>query len=660
MAPIKRPSASTEHFGVILLAAGYGTRLAADIAKDTQFSSMASIPKPLLPVGGEPILSHWLRTVSTLPAISSIVVVSNAAHYSLYCVWAEQIRGANSDTAGIPLSVISDGTRSNETRLGAIRAIDIGLNHVARKGAQRALIVAGDCLFPNVSIISHVEDFCKSEQHAAAFAYHLEDMSESHKRGMFWVEELRDGTVIAKQLIEKPKDTSNLTSDLASAPVYMLEKQCFDTVSTFLDRHRDQPLDKRDAPGLWLSWLISQTSVRVYTVEHRLDVGNLLQYKTALWTFTIPSQSPTASKLHDRLSYEPAVGRAYPRVGILGNPSDGFEGKVISASIVSEGYAEVVATENNKFVITPSPMNEFFIEFDDLNHMMRRADECGIGYSARPLVAAACIMFAKIYREYKSNGDEASVLNSLPGCELTYSSTIPPKIGLSGSSAFILATFRALARFYNTSLEAICPDIKIWADMMRKAETELLGIAGGRQDPIMALMQGAVLMDFTGGGLGNWERLDEKLLPDMWLCYHYSVGESSGKVHGNLRSRYSNGDQTIPIAVRQLIELVDKGKKALESGDDNRLPELFNRNFELRIELVGDTAIGDANKKLTSVAKEAGFAAKMTGSGGCALCIPNPVRKLSEEEILKAKTIFEGHELMFKKVHILESRPWLT
>ncbi|CAN8063919.1 unnamed protein product [Agarophyton chilense] len=658
MTPSKRPSASTEKFGVVLLAAGYGTRFAADIAPHPQFSSLAAIPKPLLPVGGEPVLSHWLRSVSALPAISSIVVVSNAAHYSLYCVWAEQIRAVMSEAASLPLAVISDDSRSNNHRLGAVKAMQTGLAHVAKRGAERALIIAGDCLFPNFSILSQLEDFCNSEQHAAAFAYHLSDMSESYKHGMFWVEELRGGTTIAKQLVEKPKNSSTLTSDLASAPVYVLKKQCFNTVTTFLDQPKNEPLEKRDAPGTWLSWLVSETAVRVYTVPQRLDIGDLSHYKTASWTYTIPSLSLTASKLRDRLSYEPAVGRAYPRVGILGNPSDGLGGKVISVSIASEGFAEVVATASDKFVITPNPHNEFFVEFDNLSHLVQRADDYGLSYSARPLVGAASVMFAKIYRKYKSEKDGDSVLSSLPNCELTYSSTIPTKIGLSGSTAFILATFRALARFYNTSLEAICPDLKVWADSIRNTEVQLLGIAGGRQDPIMGLMQGPVFMDFVTSELGEYEGLRESLIPELWLCHHLTPGESSGKVHSDLRARYTKGDKNVAYVVQQLIEIVDEGKKAIESGDLSRLPELFNRNFELRTELVGDAGIGDANKELVRVAKKAGFAAKMTGSGGCALCIADPVRKLSEEEVNDAKSIFEKHGMVFKKVKVLENRPW--
>ncbi|PXF44588.1 putative glucuronokinase 2 [Gracilariopsis chorda] len=648
-------------FGIVLLAAGYGTRLAADISQQPHFHQLANTPKPLLPLAGRPILSHWIRQLSVLPCISSVVVVTNALHYPLYRSWAAQLSAFMHHANAPQVHLLSDASTCNHNRLGAIKAIALGLHHLDTTAARNAIIIAGDCLFPHQSILPHIQQFCRSQYHAAAFAYRLHHISDSRKRGMFSTRIMHDGTTIATQLIEKPQHTASLTSDLASAPVYMLKKDRFGSAQQFLQQHSDQPLSKRDAPGFWLSWLIAQHAVCIYTVRHRLDVGNLEHYKTALWTLTLPTHSSSAVPLPPRCASEPAIGRAYPRVGILGNPSDGFQGKVISASISSEGYAEVVANPSDKFTITPNEHNEFFVHFDNLSHLLHRFEEKGIYFSARPLIGAASITFANIYHKYKLKGEHITSIASLHNCNLTYSTNIPMKLGLSGSSALILATLRALARFHNTTLEQICPDIKVWADAMRKAEVEILGIAGGRQDPVMALMQGCVLMDFTGGGLGTYERLDETLLPDMWLCYHDKrAGESSGKVHGNLRARYARGDETITRAVRELIDLADEGTKMLKSGDWQGLPRCFDRNFELRVELVGADAIGDVNMNLTRVAREAGFSAKMTGSGGCAVCIPNPLRKLSPEEINSARSVFTNNGLVFRKVKVLSSRPWQT
>ena len=45
---------------VVILAAGYGTRLERDLEKDGRFKELHGVPKPLLPVAGRPVISHWL------------------------------------------------------------------------------------------------------------------------------------------------------------------------------------------------------------------------------------------------------------------------------------------------------------------------------------------------------------------------------------------------------------------------------------------------------------------------------------------------------------------------------------------------------------------------------------------------------------------------
>lgn len=49
---------------VFILAGGYGTRLARDLATSGEYSYLIDYPKPLLPVAGKPLISYWLETLS--------------------------------------------------------------------------------------------------------------------------------------------------------------------------------------------------------------------------------------------------------------------------------------------------------------------------------------------------------------------------------------------------------------------------------------------------------------------------------------------------------------------------------------------------------------------------------------------------------------------
>jgi hypothetical protein len=85
---------------VLILAAGYATRLRP--LTDT-------IPKPLLPVGGRPMVDWILDHVAETSA-DGVHLVTNARFAADFERWAD----------GKDVHVHNDGTTSNEDRLGAI------------------------------------------------------------------------------------------------------------------------------------------------------------------------------------------------------------------------------------------------------------------------------------------------------------------------------------------------------------------------------------------------------------------------------------------------------------------------------------------------------------------------------------------------------------
>eukprot|EP00177_Eucheuma_denticulatum_P001304 GFKZ01002365.1.p1 GENE.GFKZ01002365.1~~GFKZ01002365.1.p1 ORF type:complete len:655 (-),score=70.27 GFKZ01002365.1:1441-3405(-) len=644
-------SGSPPSLGVLFLAAGYGTRLASDISRTPALSHLSTTPKPLLPLSGLPILSHWLHQLP--PA--HLVVVCNDLHLPLYLTWAATLPPHPHPT----VRVISDGTNSNSTRLGAVADISLGLQELQSLRVDVALVIAGDTLLPQLHFASVVEQFLHERYELATFAYRLRDMADCVRRGMFRVD-TKDGILIATEVVEKPRTVDLAPSDLACAPIYMLRKSVWGSVDRFLEERRADALEIKDAPGFWLRWIVKRYECRLFQVRGRIDIGGLGQYYDAL----------CALASHERAQGEPSVGRAYPRVGLLGNPSDGYGGKVVAIAIASEGFAQVVATESERFIVNWNMDHELPESFGSLGQFVNCVEKRGVFYGARALVLAAALVFARemrLFVERRSGKCEGKGLDGLPNCQLTYSTTIPVRIGLSGSSALILATFRALARFYGTSLEEVNEDIRVWPSLMRSAEAEVLGIACGLQDRIVQLMQGCVAMDFTEEGKGReWERLSEDALPELWIAYAEAgtVGESSGTVHGSLRKRFLARDSELLSIIEELKQVADSGRELLLSYAQghrdslNDFPKLVTRNFELRRALVGEAGIGNENLALVSTAREAGFAAKLTGSGGCVLCVPEPIRELSKGEVENAVTIFKKNGMVLRKVEVLRRRDW--
>ena len=114
----------------IILVAGYATRL-YPLTKNT--------PKPLLQVGGKAIIDYIVEEINTLDAVDEIYVVSNHKFANNFEEWAKEINNVK------PITVIDDGTSTEDTRRGAIGDIQ----YTIEQGNidDDVVIIAGDNLF---------------------------------------------------------------------------------------------------------------------------------------------------------------------------------------------------------------------------------------------------------------------------------------------------------------------------------------------------------------------------------------------------------------------------------------------------------------------------------------------------------------------------------
>ena len=89
----------------IVIAAGYATRL-GELTKN--------FPKPLLKIGDNTILGRMLDDIDRIPEIDGHVIVTNHKFAPVFEAWAQEQQYAK------PITVVDDGTETNETRLGAV------------------------------------------------------------------------------------------------------------------------------------------------------------------------------------------------------------------------------------------------------------------------------------------------------------------------------------------------------------------------------------------------------------------------------------------------------------------------------------------------------------------------------------------------------------
>ena len=111
----------------LFLAAGYATRL---------YPLTENFPKPLLEVKGKTILDWLIADLQEAGVLDQYVVVSNHKFAGHFTQWA--------DSRPWPISVVDDGTSTNDTRLGAVRDIEFAVRQCQLD--DDLLVIAGDNL----------------------------------------------------------------------------------------------------------------------------------------------------------------------------------------------------------------------------------------------------------------------------------------------------------------------------------------------------------------------------------------------------------------------------------------------------------------------------------------------------------------------------------
>jgi glucuronokinase len=266
--------------------------------------------------------------------------------------------------------------------------------------------------------------------------------------------------------------------------------------------------------------------------------------------------------------------------------------------------------------------------FDNLLHLHRHS--CLLGYtSGLRLVQATCKVFCQLA---VIGGVSDTTLRSRGGI-LKFHTTIPRMVGLSGSSAIITATFRALMKLYELSLDDLHIAREEFPAVLLSIEQEELGIKAGLQDRVIQAYGGLVHMDFTRSKADHniYTPLPPSLLPPLYLLYNTDAGGDSGSVHSTVRQRYDAGDDTVVAGMQQISTLADMAVTCLRERHYSQLADCMEANFANRRQLYGDEVVGAKNIAAAQLAQSLGFAVKFTGSGGSFICLHRPSVQIGKD-----------------------------
>lgn len=231
----------------LILAAGYATRL---------YPLTENFPKPLLKVGNKTILDWLVDDIAAAGLVDEYVVISNHKFAHHFEEWAE--------TRKEQISVVDDGTETNETRLGAVRDIQFAID--ALKLDDDMLVIAGDNVLD--FSLTHFIRYADNKQSSAIMRYYEPEEAKLRKCGIVEID--TDDKIISME--EKPAEPK---SHWCCPPFYYYTKADAKRIPQAIESGCGI-----DAPGSFIAWLATQTTV--YAMEmpgSRYDIGNLESYK---------------------------------------------------------------------------------------------------------------------------------------------------------------------------------------------------------------------------------------------------------------------------------------------------------------------------------------------------------------------------------------------
>ena len=239
----------------IVIAAGYATRL-GELTKN--------FPKPLLKIGENTILGRMLDDIDKIPEIDEHIIITNHKFAGIFEEWALK------QSYTKPVTIVDDGTETNDTRLGAVCDLLFAMDKL--KIDDDMLVVAAD----NILFFSFQEfvDFAKTKGTSCIMCHEQPSIEKLQRTGVI----VLDDNDKVLNMEEKPKEPK---SHWAVPPFYIYLKKDLDKV-----RHSVENGCGKDAPGNLAHYMVEQVEMHAWKMTAgRFDIGSLDTYNEACEKF---------------------------------------------------------------------------------------------------------------------------------------------------------------------------------------------------------------------------------------------------------------------------------------------------------------------------------------------------------------------------------------
>ena len=235
----------------IVIAAGYATRL-GELTKN--------FPKPLLKIGDNTILGRMLDDIDRIPEIDEHIIITNHKFAHIFEQW--KLGTAYQK----PITIIDDGTETNDTRLGAVCDLLFAMEKLGIDDDM--LVVAAD----NLLFFSFKEfvDFANEKGTSCIMCHEQPSIEKLQRTGVV----VLDNNNKVLNMEEKPEHPK---SHWAVPPFYIYKKHDLDLI-----RHSVESGCGKDAPGNLAHYMVDRTTIHAWPMSAgRFDIGSLDTYYEA-------------------------------------------------------------------------------------------------------------------------------------------------------------------------------------------------------------------------------------------------------------------------------------------------------------------------------------------------------------------------------------------
>ena len=324
--------------------------------------------------------------------------------------------------------------------------------------------------------------------------------------------------------------------------------------------------------------------------------------------------TPTAGALGT-----PVIARAPCRVDLAGGTMDMWPLYLFHPGSVVVNIAVQVMTSCQ---IQPTPGTGIELVSRDTGLADRFADMEALRKARRYRHALA----VHLLRFFYPDSEPAS------GLRIETHSESPAGAGISGSSALMIASTAALARF--TGRRLVPEQVR---EIAQNVEAQLIRVPTGCQDYYPALYGGVSAVQLDVDGIHRHAiACDEDELDRRLVLAYTGAPRKSGINNWEVFKRHIDGDRRIFRNFERIGEIARAMRRAVESADWAETGRLLREEWKLRRTNAPAIATDFIDALIATGRKHGALGAKVCGAGGggCVVFLTSPEARLRVEQAL--------------------------